>query len=227
MLCQHGAGLSGNTGKIQNLPIIEPSDGQKQRIDALCRSAVLAIAVLECSREISSYFVNPIEEFSNAESEYRSHMADLDDEFSSLFAINHFDARVPTGADLADKAIAQATGVGSAGSDWRIVPYFFGIAMGRWRFCRRDAFPITGDVLFEPMPHRPPAAEAGPVGAPPLLADDEGHREDVISALYAAARSVPEASFDGLVDRLAKGFKGGAEGVGADGLLRPASGAIF
>lgn len=209
MLFQQGAGLSGNTGKIQNLPIVEPSDGQKQRIDALSRKAVQAIAALECSRENSPYFVNPIEDCSSTESEYRSLIADLDGEFSSLFAINNFDARIPTGTDLADKAIAQATGVRSTGSDWRIVSYFFGIAMGRWRFCRRDAFPITADALFEPMPHRPPAAEVRPVAAPPLLVDDEGHPEDVISALYAAANLVPEASFDELVDRLAKGFKGG------------------
>ena len=209
MLFQQGAGLAGNTGKIKNLPIIEPSHSQRQRIDALSRRAVLAIAVLERSRENSSCFVNPIEDFSNAESEYRSLIGDLDDEFSSLFSINELDARIPTGSELADKAIAQATGVGSAGSDWRIVSYFFGIAMGRWRFCRRDSFPITADALFEPMPHRPPAAEAGPVGAPPVLVDDEGHPEDVISALYSAARLVSEASFDVLVDRLAKGFNGG------------------
>ena len=209
MLFQQGAGLSGNTGKIQNLPIIEPAEGQKQRIDSLSRRAVQAIAMLECSRENSSYFVNPIEECADAELEYRSLIADLDDEFSSLFAIDNFDARVPTGVDLAEKAIAQATGVGSAGADWRIVSYFFGIALGRWRFCRRDTFPITANALFEPMPHQPPASAAGPVGAPPLLVDDEGHPEDVISALYAAARLVPEASFDGLVERLTKGFKGG------------------
>jgi hypothetical protein len=215
MLYQQGAGLSGNTGKIKNLPVAAFSDEEKVRISELSRSATLAMWQLEMARETSPYFVSPARDLAAAAESYRRTISEIDAAVALRYTSSEIDAQVVAGVDLADKAIAEATG-GSTfkAPDWHIASYALGIAFGRWQ--PNMVADMSLDAISDPMPKAPPGAcSAGSNGAlteVPILVDDDGHPKDVERAVTSAFIKIYRETSSTMLDLFLNGL-GAGEGL--------------
>lgn len=210
MLFQQGAGLSGNTGKIQNLPVAEPSEEQKKSIGDLAQRAAGLVAELESVRETSPYFVSPICDLAGTVTAYRSVIEDLDRQAAILCQSGEIDARVPAGADLVDKAVEQATGGLSLGEGWQVVEYLVGLAFGRWQRAdiKRVQQPIDASLTAMPIPNSVRCVE----DAPSIIVDDEGQASDFCDALVKVGRKIPDFDVEAHLEFVGGQTKGGIRG---------------
>lgn len=215
MLYQQGAGLSGNTGKIKNIPVAAFSDEEKAHISELSRSATSAMCQLETARETSPYFVSPVRDLTVAAESYRGTISEIDAAVALRYTSSEIDEQVVPGADLADKAISEATGgLTFKAPDWHVASYALGIAFGRWQ--PNMVADLGLDAVFDPMPKTPPGAgSAGSNGASTealILVDDDGHPKDVERAVTSAFTTIYAEASSSMLDLFLNGL-GAGEGL--------------
>lgn len=209
MLYQQGAGLSGNTGKIKNIPVAAFTAEEKVRISDLSRSATSAMWQLETARETSPFFISPARDFSVAAESYKKAISEIDAAVALRYTNSEIDEQVVPGADLADKAISEATGgLTFKAPDWHVVSYAIGITFGRWQ--PNTVVGLDLDSVFEPMPKTPLGAGSVELNKAwaeaTILVDDDGHPKDVERAVTSAFTTIYAEASSSMLDLFLNGL---------------------
>jgi hypothetical protein len=198
-LYQQGAGLSGNTGKIKQLPILWPSPDVEEQFADRAKEAIQIMSDLESCNETSPLFVSHAPEMiADLSKKYRSLVEELDDDIASLYSHEVDDDAVKPCSELAGNAVNEAVG----GSDSRSVAhgrasYWMGVAFGRWNATlagdRERPLSQSYSDLFAPLPDRPPGWHfveddehddgAGLHIKDALLVDEDGTANDVVERM--------------------------------------------
>ena len=131
MLFQQGAGLSGNTGKLKNLPVAEMSVQEEESIISNAKNAVLKIAYIESKNETSPYFSGVSFDVDNEVHEYVNSVACIED-ISAKYYAPHNDGIIRT-ENLYQKAIEQALGYSINSQCFVALSYLLGKRFGRWK----------------------------------------------------------------------------------------------
>jgi hypothetical protein len=205
-LYQQGAGLSGNTGKIKQLPIVWPSrDTEEQFVDR-AKQAIQIMTDLESCNETSPLFVSHTpEKIAELSQRYRLLVEELDGDVASLYSHEVDDDAVKPCSELAGNAVNEAVG----GSDSRSVAhgqasYWMGLAFGRWNASlarkREQSLSQLSSDLFDPLPSYPPgwhSVEANEQDGVArlhvqdgLLVDEEGAANDVVERMRRVLEAV-------------------------------------
>ncbi len=215
MLYQQGAGLSGNTGKIKNIPVAAFTDEEKAHISELSREATLAMWQLETARETSPYFLSPAQALKSAAQSYKESISEIDAAVALRYTSSEIDEQVVPGVDLADKAISEATGgLTFKSPDWHVASYALGLAFGRWQpNVSKDLDLIT---VSDPMPSIPlgsGSADSNRTHADAaILIDDDGHPKHVERAVTSAFTDIYADASSTMMDQFLNGL-GAGEGL--------------
>lgn len=163
-LYQQGAGLSGNTGKVKNLPIIWPDAETLNILETKAQKAITAMYQLESIKETSPYFITCVRDVKSIIENYRNCIDEIDKTTEKLYGEVVEEKQVKTGLELSDSAIKEATdGIVETPYGNSLLSYMIGIAFGRWdiRFSMDSKLSLTKIDAFSPLPACPPGMLVG------------------------------------------------------------------
>jgi len=169
LLYQQGAGLSGNTGKIKNLPIVWPNGDVEKSLMALSQEATMLMADLEAFRDTSLCFKGVIRPYHETIDSYRECAKRLDETVASLYCQEVQDEVVKRTIDLAESALVEATdGHITKPLGHSLQAYFVGILFARWdiRLALDSTLAPPLPDPFDPLPICPPGMLIGPDSLP-------------------------------------------------------------